>query len=167
MVIGDPLNSSNDPNPLRSMPVQIPMPWQDAVGNANVLDNASPIIDPDGQIDHETRHIYHVRRMGTTLRARAKFSGAAAVRTVSIEVFGRYSSTGEWERLINKDGDDRAIPVATIAGDVTYSIGGTAWTFGRPDPTAHAWDLNGCEQILIGTVTQSGNGSDIVQAKVI
>jgi len=77
--------------------------------------------------------------------------------------------TDDWEILENKAGAIRATMViaeTTDASDGTFNLT-------HPDPNDHAWDLNGCNQVLVGVevafIAGTGGATTTasLQAKVI
>jgi len=137
------------PNPV--MPVQIPNKWIDAIdpGGITVVD-ATPIVNPGTQIIDPTRHIVAVAGFGTTLRARLLYDRAetgAPTTQLVIQVFGRFDANENWQKLVNKD-EVHAVTM-TLAG-ATDVDDGSVFKYTDLDLTGHAWDLDGCDEILVG-----------------
>ena len=137
----------------------------DAPGPA-LQDNAN-ITNPTTQIIFITTHIFETGCLGTTLLLRLGYDDALTLITDPVvRVFGRTGATDPWQLLKNVTGGTEAALVTsandTITGDLKYTI---------VDPALQAWDVMGCEQILVGVQTAlNGTGdltNSIIQAKMI
>lgn len=152
MALGVNRNLKRTPGPEVVCPVQIPNQWVDAIdaGGVDAAD-ATPIVNPDTQIVASDHHILNVGLAGTTLRLRVAYDRAATAITVQpiAQVFGR-TPGGQWEKLVNKNGANQITLTATIATDVDD---GTALKYTDVDLNAHAVDLDGCEEVLVGMHT--------------
>lgn len=103
-------------------------------------------------------------RAGTTFRLSLAYTGTPSTDPV-VAVFGR-TGTGRWQLLKNKAGAATATLNTAVLTDVTD--GTLFYTY--CDPTNHAWDCDGCDEIVVavavafaGTVTNTA----IVQGKII
>jgi len=155
-------------------PVQIATGWLSFVdaGGVDAADNSgSRIVNPAAQITLSTRKIVQVRGSGTILRLRMGYSnGASAITTPPVvQVFGRRDATDAWQMLNNKAGSESVTLTADPATDITD---GTL-KYTRPQLETHSWDLDGCDELLVGIMTalagQTGGSVDdaIVQGKII
>lgn len=167
-------------------PAQITARWQTIIraGGLDVFDGAgdgTAITDATAEITESTTSILNVGKGGTTLRLRMRYDdGDDGTGTDPIiQVFGRWSSnvggslvTDDWEQYENKAGNlisTMVIVVTAASGDASDGT----FNFTHPDANDHAWDLNGCNQILVGvhtTYTQGTGGASAtatIQAKVI
>lgn len=151
-------------------PAQIPNPWVAAV-DAGGVDNSdgSPIQNPTSEITETTTHIVKVGKKGTTLRVRCAYlSGTSTVTTSPIiQVFARYNSNDPWQKLTNKSGDH----LVTLTLVLTTDVDDGTFLYSDVDPDDHSWDLDGCDEVLIGIHTivnlDAGEASVKIQAKVI
>lgn len=144
-------------------PTQIVVPWVKIIDNEgiDVLDGASPIENPDTEITNATTHILQVGKAGTKLRLRLRYDDAITTFTTSpaFEVFGRSTAAdgtvGAWQRLVNLCGNtiitidhDKAGSGESSQTDVTDGTD----MYTHPHPANHTFDLDGCDQILVGVV---------------
>ena len=156
------LGTAVDVKPIKSFhhglvrPTQITVPWVKIIDNegVDVLDGASPIENPDTEITNSTTHILNVGRAGTLLRLRLKYDDAILTFTTSpaFEVFGRNGSD-PWQRLPDLCGNT----IITIDKDKAGSGEGSQTDvtdgtdlYTHPHPANHTFDLDGCDQILVG-----------------
>lgn len=159
----------------KSGPVVIPVSgtsqWVSAIvsSGANTgpaVADASPITNPTTQVTSSTRRI--VRReevSGTYLLVRLGYASAASdITSPIINVFGRTGSD-DWEKLPNINGDFNA----TLTADEDNDIGNGTLRFTSVGDD-QKFDMNGCEEFLIGVdtayaaVTNEGTNS-IIQVK--
>ncbi len=151
-------------------PAQLTSRWRTII-DAGGMDNqdAATITDPDAEITESTTHILKVGEVGTTLRLRLRYDdGTSSVTNDAvIKVFGRHSSADPWQNLENRGG---AITTTMTIATTTDVSDGTD-NFTAVDATDHAWDLDGCDEVLVGVVTLlNTNGNDALaslEAKVI
>ena len=152
-----------------SRPAQIPAIWNTII-DAGGLDSADAgtITDPNTEITDADRHIGKVGKLGTTLRLRLQYDdGVSSITTDAIiKVFGR-TGTEPWQILTNRAGNISVTMTITFASDV--SDGTNNWTTVLPND--HAWDLDGCDEILVGVETilntDANDALALLQAKVI
>lgn len=140
---------------LKTKPVQITNKWVKAIlaGGLDDQDNGGVINDPDADITSLTTRIVKIEQSGTTLRARMKYDDGDTPDTdPQIVVFGK---TGEdtdggsaWERLFNKAGTTTVVIATATTTDVTDGTD----KYTEVEASVHAWDLNGCDEILVGVI---------------
>ena len=150
-------------------PVQIECKWDTMIdaGGPNTQD-ASTITDPDAEITNSTSHIFAIKGRGTTLRLRLMYDdGISSVTSPIINVFGRFSSDEVWQRLQNKSGDTNV----TLTVDTTNDVSDGTFNFTLVDADDHAFDLDGCAQVLVGIKTALAATGTVttatIQGKVI
>ena len=163
-------------------PTQIVVPWVKIIDDEGIdtLDGASPIENPDTEITNSTTHIFKVGAAGTKIRLRLKYDDGIDTFTTSpaFEVFGRNtigSTAQPWQRLVNLNGNsiitidhDKAGSGESSQTDVTDGTD----MYTHPHPANHTFDLDGCDQILVGVVVvinPAAGDKDLVSlwAKVI
>lgn len=125
--------------------------------DAGGVDNAdaSPLVNPDTEIDDSTDHLFDMEvRGGTGIVVRYAYRGAVTVSPV-IRVFGRTSTSEDWMVLTNRGGDD----TATLTVDTTND--GTDGTdkFTTVSLDNHYFDTQGCRYIWVGVQTAHTGGT--------
>lgn len=154
-----------------SRPIAIINQWVDVIdaGGIRTADNGgSDITNPDDQIDGLTKHIAKINKRGTFLQVRLKYDdGLTGITNPVIQIFGRYNSDDQWQRLRNlSDSID-----ITLTTNLTVDV--TDGTFLYTDPlfNAQTVDLNATDEFLVGVKTNLIAGGDastaILQAKLI
>jgi len=176
MPLSDPIRGQTGAKKaLKVKPVQITNKWVTAItaGGIDGQDNSGTINDPDAHITSATTRIVKIEQAGTTLRARLKYDDGDTPDTdPTIVVFGKTGDDTDggsaWERLLNKAGSTSAIMTTATATDV--QDGTNKYT--EVSATVHAWDLNGCDEILVGVLVAYADAAGLpalaeLQVKVI
>lgn len=167
MALGTPV----DVKPIQSFhhglvrPTQIIVPWVEIIRNGGVetQDNASEITEPTGtgaQINNATTSILKVGKAGTKLRLRLKYDDAITTFSTSpvFMVFGRNTINKvaqPWQRLVNLCGNT----LVTIdhdkggSGETVTDVTDGADMYTQPHPADHTFDLDGCDEIIVGVIT--------------
>ncbi len=154
-----------------SRPAAMAHEWKDAIdaGGITAADNSgSDITNPTSQIDGLTKHILKINKRGTFLQVRLVYDdGLTSITDPVIQIFGRYDSTNQWQRLRNLS--DLVDVTLTTSTSLDVSDGTLLYT--DPRFNLHTIDLNATDEILIGVKTNlSGTGvtnTAILQAKLI
>lgn len=125
----------------------------DAGGPDNA--DASPLVNPDTEIDDSTDHILDLgTRGGTGVVVRFAYRGAVSTSPV-IKVFGRTSTSEDWMVLRNRAGDT----TATLTVDTTNDSTDGTDKFTSVDLDDHYFDACGCRYILVGIQTAQSGGT--------
>lgn len=185
MTLADPITlasktSGNVDLDDRVMPVQLASCWTDVIAATGLSatpaqGNATNITNPGSSIASSTTQLVSVDGRGTTLRVRMAYD-AATTNTVTdpiIQVFGRCKNSGNsdtWKRLLNKNATPAFSVTLTTAPATDVSTG--TFKFTEASLTDHAFDLDGCDELLFGvhTAYAGSNGDETLaklQAKVI
>lgn len=154
-----------------SRPVSIAFPWvqvMDAGGITSADNSGSDITNPTAQIDGLTKHILKINKRGTFLQVRLVYDdGLTSITDPVIQIFGRYDSTNQWQRLRNLS--DSVDVTLTTSASLDVSDGTSLYT--DPRFNLHTIDLNATDEIIIGVKTNlSGTGvtnTAVLQAKLI
>ena len=125
-------------------------------GECAVQDNSGVITDPSEHVTNYATRVARIEGCGTTIVFFMKYDDAWTdfdTDTLVIEVFGRYNSDDPWRRLYNKNSTPSITATITPSPDHT-SAGGDSWDgtykYTTPHPCDHAFDLMGCEEIVVG-----------------
>lgn len=118
--------------------------------------DAATITNPLTQITRAGTSLLTVQGRGTFLIVRLAYdAGLTGITSPTVKVFGRANSGEPWRLLRTRGGAINA-QLLTAATDVTD---GTL-DYTTPDLTSNVWDLQGCDQILIGVeVALAGTGT--------
>jgi hypothetical protein len=154
-----------------SRPTAIAHEWMDAIdaGGVGAADNGgSDITNPDTEITATTTHVLKVAKRGTFLQVRLAYDdGLSNITDPVIQIFGRYDSNDQWQRLKNLSDSVDITLVTNTSLDVTD---GTL-KYTDPDSAAQTIDLSATDELLIGIKTNlQATGvktSAVVQAKLI
>lgn len=126
--------------------------------------DASPVVNPDTEIDDSTDHTLDLGDIGGTgIVVRFAYRGSVATSPV-IRVFGRFDDTDDWQVLTNKAGDD----TTTLSVDTTNDSTDGTDKFTTVVLDDHYFDCQGTRYIRIGVQTaQSGGTASVsyIQAK--
>lgn len=149
------------------LPVSLTSNWiqvLDANGPAT-LNNAT-ITNPTTQITTSTTHPLSTQGVGTLLVLRLVYdAGLTSITNPTVKVFGK-SGASAWSLLQTKAG---ALNAAITTASTDVSDGTFKYT--TPDLTNIAWDMQGCDTILVGVeVALAGTGTvsnSLIQAKII
>lgn len=170
MPIGDPIVLMPDPILPLVRVTQLPSDWFTIIDAGGMDDTDASLVNP-ALIAEEDHHIGKVGGKGTTLRIRLKYDdGDSSVTSPVILVFAKYKTTSQWEYLFNKAGAAASAGVK-ITVDTTNDVTDATdkWTFADPDN--HAWDLNGCDEVIVLVKTAYAATGDAslasLEAKVI
>ena len=178
MVLAEPVRGQTGAKKaLKVKPVQITNKWVAALtaGGIDGRDGvvAGTINDPDADITDATTRIVKIEQAGTTLRARLKYDdGDTPDADPTIVVFGKTGDDTDggsaWERLLNKAGATSAIMTTATTTDVRDGTD----KYTEVSATVHAWDLNGCDEILVGVLVAYADAAGLpalaeLQVKVI
>ncbi len=156
MVLAEPVRGQTGlKKALKMKPVQVTNKWVAALtpGGIDGQDNSGTINDPDLHITNNTTRIVKIDQSGTTLRARLKYDdGDTPSVDPQIVIFGKTGDDTDggsaWERLYNKAGTTTVVIATAVTTDVTDG----ADKYTEVDASVHAWDLNGCDEILVGVI---------------
>lgn len=175
MALADPITFGHHGNQVAQIvrPVQIGcgmvvaiLSEDDAgVAGINGADNSgSSINSPDTQIATVSRRIIKTAGAGTVLRASMRYDdGLSGITDPVINVVGRMSEQDVfWRKLFNKAGSYDAT-LATAATDLTSGT----FDFTDPHPDNNAWDIDGCDEILIGVKTALAATGDVTNADLL
>lgn len=176
MPIGNPIDARVlFRGPRKVAPVQIVNPFFRII-DPGALEAAqgTPIQDPDTDIFGDALanlfHIFNVSHWGTTLRLRMGYDRAVGVVTTDciLQVFGRFNSDEQWQKLTNKSGSLLVTMTIDFANDVDD---GSTFQYTTMDPEDHSLDLDGCAQIIVGTnqilATDGDDSLAFIQARII
>ena len=161
-------------------PAQISTGWWtliDAAGMDDADNAGNDITNPTSSITLSTRKIVQVGNpddggVGTTLLIRMAYDAAttSAGTLPVVQIFGRRDSDDSWQRLLNKAATP-AYNVTPVTATTTDVNDGTL-KYTANDQLTHAFDLQGCNEILAGVKTAYA-GSDgaealaVLQGKII
>jgi hypothetical protein len=149
--------------------------WQTIIAVGGMDDqDAATITNPDTEITDATRRILkRDKGRGTLLRLRMGYDdGDTPSADPVVKVFGRtMDAAGDysaWQNLVNEAGDTTATLTTAVASD--DADGTNKRTV--PDRSNHAWDLDGCDEVLVGVQTvyavSAGDASlAFLEAKII
>jgi hypothetical protein len=131
--------------------------FQNAIsaGLVATIDNAS-ITNPATQITRSGTSIVRSDSGGTFLVVRLAYDdGLTGITNPIVKVFGRASLSEPWRLLRNRAGSLSA-SLATASTDATD---GTL-DYTTPDLSTNVWDVQGCDQFIIGVETAlAGTGT--------
>jgi hypothetical protein len=116
-----------------------------AAGLPATIDNAT-ITNPVTQITRSGTSLLTTQGRGTFLVVRLAYdAGLTAITAPTVKVFGRGNSGEPWRILRTRGGalNAQLLTAATDATDGTLD-------YTTPDLTTNVWDLQGCDQILVG-----------------
>jgi hypothetical protein len=118
--------------------------------------DAATITNPTTQITRAGTNLLTVQGRGTFLIVRLAYDdGLTSITNPTVKVFGRGNSGEPW-RILRTRGGALSAQLLTAATDATD---GTL-DYTTPDLTTNVWDLQGCDQILIGVeVALAGTGT--------
>jgi len=118
--------------------------------------DAATITNPTTQITRAGTNLLTVQGRGTFLIVRLAYDdGLTSITSPTVKVFGRANSGEPW-RILRTRGGAISAQLLTAATDATD---GTL-EYTTPDLTTNVWDLQGCDQILIGVeVALAGTGT--------
>jgi len=150
-------------------PSNIASDWVDLrdEGSVDAADNAgSDITNPDTQITDAGAHILKKIKAGTVLRLRLRYDDGDTLTTDPVvQVFGRHSDDGGWQRLRNKSGN-----IDLTLSDAATDVEDGTDKFSDVDEDANSFDLDGCDQVIVGVKTAAaGTNPELcaVEGKVI
>ena len=148
------------------IPVQLLGRWIVLHDLPNTAD-AATITDPDTEIAGADNRIYTVHE-GTRLKLRLRYDDADTQSTDPVvKVFGRFNdgtSADPWENLVDLCNSLTSALAVVEATDV--SDGTNNWT--APHVTSNTFNLNGCNQVLVGVQTALvlGGGPTYASARI-
>lgn len=151
MALGTPINANVQNIDRLVRPVGIGAPINTIIQATGLDDqDAATITDPAAEITKSTT-IPLVCKGGTTLHLSVAYDdGDATITDVVVKVFGRFTDTERWRKLSNRALSFLGI---TLQTDTTNDASDGTLNFTDSHPTNHAWDLNGCEEIVVGIET--------------
>lgn len=142
-------------------PAQLAAKWDYLISNGGLetADNGgSSITNPATQVTNSTTRIMKCAGRGTILRLRMRYDDGITTSTDPVvQVFGRFDDGEAWQKLVNKAATHEVSFPSTEAADA--ADGTDKYT--DVDPDDHAWDLDGCNEILVGVKTAlAASGGD-------
>lgn len=173
MTLAATIDLKTDHDGMATYPGSMSAGWETVIaagGIASADNSGSTVLIPDSQVVGATNRIFRRQRgRGTILRIRVGYDTTlTSITSPVFNVFGRKDSNSPWQRLKNLNGDtDVTVTLSTAADVVVGSL-----SYSHPDRLVHSFDIDGCDEFLIGTKTALAGStgvttSAILQAKVI
>jgi len=144
------LDVTIDGNP--TTPARVECPWTDVVTAPETADNGgSAITDPTAEITNATSFIFTPNiDAGSLFAVRLKYDdGLSSITDAVINVFGRFDSDDDWQRLESLAG----IENCTLTTDLTNDVSDGTFNFTSVDQTDNVFHTQGCREFLIGIKT--------------
>jgi len=143
--------------------------WQQVGPGVSYLkvQDAATVTDPDTQITSSTRQVFgRVFTPGTFLGLRMRYVNKPVSTDPVIKVFGRTrqpdGTAGPWQILKNRLGD-ASVTIVTDDSDIVSDIGYAT----TADPEASYYDVQGCNEFIVGVEIACSDEDAALDAKFL